>query len=406
MLNTAIKSRIIEIFICYNQHGDHRNINLALFVRRLGKEKIESVMKPTPNKNERFYELPKPTGKAPYHLALGSVIPEQVDSIENSGEISFHILGDTGGTKTLEAGHVVEAAMESDFDHHNLSFLYHLGDVIYKFGEASEYYCQFYEPYAHYPGPVFAIPGNKDGDVRPDSNEKSLAAFVNNFCAKKQEITVDAGDIDRDAMMQPNVYWTLSAPFVTIIGLYSNVPDGGVIKQDQFDWFKQELMSAPKDKALILTVHHAPFSADDEHSGSSMILNRLDEAFKQARRIPDIVFSGHVHNYQRFTRELDNGGKKYQVPYVVVGTGGHWKLHHMQKNRNGDQIDIPYKLPDRDDVVLENYCDNRYGFMRVHVTVDKLEGKFYSVASPHKLWDKDFKKIDEIKLHLQKHSLA
>jgi acid phosphatase type 7 len=98
----------------------------------------------------------------------------------------------------------VEDAMESDFDNHNPSFMYHLGDVIYKFGEASEYYPQFYEPYAHYPGPIFAIPGNKDGDVRPDSNEKSLAAFVSNFYAKILEITVHAGDISRDAMIQPN----------------------------------------------------------------------------------------------------------------------------------------------------------------------------------------------------------
>jgi hypothetical protein len=73
----------------------------------------------------------------------------------------------------------------------------------------------------------------RTGDVRPDSNEKSLSAFVSNFCAKKQEITVDAGDINRDPMIQPNVYWTLEAPFVTIIGLYSNVPDGGEIKEDQ-----------------------------------------------------------------------------------------------------------------------------------------------------------------------------
>jgi acid phosphatase type 7 len=89
-----------------------------------------------------------------------------------------------------------------------------------------------------------------------------------------------------------------------------------------------------------------------------------------------------VHNYQRFTRELDYEGNKYQVPYVVVGTGGHWKLHHMQNHSNGDQIEIPFKLSDMENVVLENYCDDRYGFMRLSVTADKLEGKFYSVASP------------------------
>jgi acid phosphatase type 7 len=379
---------------------------MALFVPRLGKKKIESVIQPTPNKNEEFHELPRPTGNAPYHLALSAVIPDQIDSIEKSGGISFHVLGDTGGIKTLEAEHIVEVTMEADFEEHNPSFLYHLGDVIYKFGEASEYYSQFYEPYAHYPAPIFAIPGNKDGDVRPDSNEKSLTAFVRNFCAKKNEITVDAGDIDRDAMIQPNVYWTLYAPFVTIIGLYSNVPDGGVIKDDQFDWFKGELESAPTDKALIISVHHAPLSADDEHSGSDTILNILDKGFRESRRLPDIVFSGHVHNYQRFTRELDYIGNKHQVPYIVVGTGGHSKLHRMQKHGNGNQIDTPFKLPDIDNVILENYCDDRYGFMRLRVTVDKLQGKFYSVAAPHKLWDKATKKIDDFELDLQKHKLA
>src|SRR5215510_5403672 len=113
---------------------------MVLFVPRLGKEGIQSVVRSRPNMNEKYYELPKPTASSPYHLKLSSVIPkEQVKIIDNSGDISFHILGDTGGTKSPEALHIVEAAMESDFDHHNPSFLYHLGDVIYKFGEASEY---------------------------------------------------------------------------------------------------------------------------------------------------------------------------------------------------------------------------------------------------------------------------
>ena len=46
-------------------------------------------------------------------------------------------------------------------------FLYHLGDVVYNFGQASEYYKQFFTPYKNYPAPVFAIPGNHDGDVDP-----------------------------------------------------------------------------------------------------------------------------------------------------------------------------------------------------------------------------------------------
>jgi hypothetical protein len=56
-----------------------------------------------------------------------------------------------------------------------------------------------------------------------------------------------------------------------------------------------------------------------------------------------------------FTRELYYQENKYQVPYVVVGRGGHWELHHIQKHSNGDQNDTPFKLPDMENVVLEKY---------------------------------------------------
>ncbi len=100
---------------------------MVLFVPR----KIATVTQANPNRNEKFHELPKPSGKSPYHLALNSVIPD----IQNIGEIEFHIVGDTGETKTPQAQHMVEMAMEADFDKHPISFLYHVGDVVYKFGK-------------------------------------------------------------------------------------------------------------------------------------------------------------------------------------------------------------------------------------------------------------------------------
>ena len=73
----------------------------------------------------------------------------------------------------------------------------------------------------------------------------SLKAFVDNFCAKTSHITPDAEEVNRPAMIQPNVFWTLEAPFVNIIGLYSNVPDGGEIRDFQFNWFVEELRNSP-----------------------------------------------------------------------------------------------------------------------------------------------------------------
>lgn len=117
--------------------------------------------------------------------------------------------------------------------------------------------------------------------------------------------------------------------------------------------------------------------------------------------MPDIVFSGHVHNYQRFTRELDIGGKKYEIPYLVIGTGGHLKLHAMQKHNNGrSRIRVPFKLHDMDDVVLEKYYDDRYGFLRVRGSPKKLTGKFYPIISPFELRNKVAKKIDDFDLDI------
>ena len=432
------------------------------------------------NPNIQFEDLPTPVGKPPYHLSLSQILTtEEINRIHENGAISFHIVGDTGGTKKPENQKIVEMAMEYDFKHKDKtkipSFFYHLGDVIYKFGEASQYYSQFYEPYQYYPAPIFAIPGNKDGSIRKsgsnivldydksknngkthtnDNNNKSISnpanlatvntsttnktlsdksknngknsnnnksipgnpdtinkiepykvpslkAFMDNFCAKTQHIGPDAEDVNRSTMIQPNVYWTLEAPFLNIVGLYSNVPDGGEIRDPQFNWFVEELKNAPTDKALIVCVHHTPFAVDDKRSGSEYILNRLDSAFQISDRIPDIIFAGHVHNYQRFTRTFDGR----EIPYLVAGMGGHWDLNYMQKHQDDTAIEVPYKVPDREDLILENYCDNRHGFMRIQVTSKKIIGKFFAASRSHESWRKPSKKLDEFELDLQKHKI-
>ena len=180
-------------------------------------------------------------------------------SIRAAGRMVFHTAGDTGGIKNPQVQKIVADHMAADYQIADVTarpaFFYHLGDVVYFTGDGSEYFNQFYDPYDHYPSAILAIPGNHDGDIADDSNP-SLAAFARNFCAPLQEITKDAGEAHREAMTQPNVYWTLEAPFATIIGLYSNVPDGGKLDNAQIAWFESELASAPTDKALILAVHH------------------------------------------------------------------------------------------------------------------------------------------------------
>ncbi len=278
--------------------------------------------------------------------------PEIMTAIQNAGKISFHAVGDTGAAKVNRTqtaataiGHetAVADAMVADIQNQGATgpaFFFHLGDVIYNFGEAQYYYDQFYEPYRGYDRPIFAIAGNHDGMVFGQGSSApqvpTLDAFLTNFCAAETGPSPDAGGLMRSVMTQPGVYFTLDAPFVSIIGLYSNVLDSGAgvissqgghfpIVDDQLDFLKSELARLKPDRnankrAVIIAVHHPPLSADAKHGGSLGIMKDIDNCCKAAGLYPDAVLCGHAHLYQRFTRVMKDGGK--EVPYVVAGSGG------------------------------------------------------------------------------------
>jgi acid phosphatase type 7 len=171
--------------------------------------------------------LPQPTGDGLYHLALDDVLSSnEIQTIMDDGSITFHCMGDTGGVKDPVPEQLVANGLEST----KASFFYHLGDVVYYNGGSQQYYPQFFEPYQHYQNPIFAIPGNHDGDPLPGGSEQTLFAFIRNFCAGPTDAkkpSPDCGEVNKSPMIQPNVYWTLLTPYVTLIGLYTNVPEGG-----------------------------------------------------------------------------------------------------------------------------------------------------------------------------------
>jgi 3',5'-cyclic AMP phosphodiesterase CpdA len=210
----------------------------------------------------------------------------------------------------------------------NPAFLFHLGDVIYGPGKEAHYSGRFYRPYSHYPGKIIAIPGNHDGEVRDQADAPSLSAFQNNFCQPAPAVPVAASSIgiNRQAPALPGVYWMLDAPFVRVIGLYSNLLENPGFLQGsnndtaQLDWLKktlQSIKSSSAKKALVVATHHPPYSAGG-HSGSTDMNADITNLCTAAGVLPDLFLSAHAHNYQRYTRSLN--GKK--ITYIVAGTGG------------------------------------------------------------------------------------
>jgi len=270
-------------------------------------------------------------------MTLDDVIGDAgLQEVLQTGAIRFHAVGDTGRPGGSERQ--TEVTDDMTLDYHpaaagqNPAFFLHLGDVIYGPDKKNGYLDQFFRPYCSYPGKIIAIPGNHDGDPPDD-----LQSFWDNFCAPAPvipELAAQQG-IEREMVAQPGLYWLLDAPFVQIIGLYSNkLEDGGTLDganndSSQKDWLAATLKSIAAQraanpasrKALIVATHHPPY-ASGGHSGSQAMLNQIDAACQQAGIMYDAFLSGHAHNYQRYSRSGIFNGKRMEIPFIVAGGGG------------------------------------------------------------------------------------
>lgn len=341
------------------------------------KYRVPVLKKNQPDDRFKFQNLPLPTGPYPYHLAA-----DKVGVPLNEHKLVFHMVGDTGSLRSPDFQKLVAAQMQDHFQNIETAdkpaFLFHLGDLVYNHGEQERYQTQFFEPYQNYPAPIFAIPGNHDSDVNPDNPVPytSLNAFKKVFCAEKMESVDFSGNNSRKSMIQPNVYWTLETPLANIIGLYGNVTKFGSIATEQREWFIHELKWARQQhpsKALIVCIHQAPFSADINHGASEAMIELFETSYQETGVKPDIVFSGHVHNYQRFLKKYDDGKL---VPFIVAGAGGYDELHPVATV--GDER-FTAESPNFKGVSLEKFCDDKHGFLKVTIE-RKSEGLEMTVS--------------------------
>jgi hypothetical protein len=340
---------------------------------------------------------PIPTARSTIPMELSSVISANLaQKIQNAGKITFHAVGDTGGVHNPQFQFAVADAMADDV-RNGASFWYHLGDVVYYFGQEEYYFEQFYDPYRNYNAPIFAIPGNHDGVVYKGETAKSLDAFRANFCTSQPTRTADSQGAVRTTMDQPGVYFTLNAPFVKFIGLYSNTSEGGTegvianskVGDVQLTFLKQQLVAtkAEQDKAeqdnsprraLVIATHHPPFTGSPFHVPSPTMLKQIDEACDEAGIQPDLHLSGHAHLYERYTRTVH--GK--QIPYLVAGMGGFYNLPGLKPpDRRPPAPKTPLSGTDTsgNPLRVEVYNDHNFGFLRLTISPTSATGVFVTV---------------------------
>jgi hypothetical protein len=334
---------------------------------------------------------PIPPARSTNPMDLASVLGAAASKkIQAAGKITFHTVGDTGGIHNPQFQFAVADAMAAD-GASGAVFWYHLGDVVYYCGQEQYYYEQFYDPYRNYNLPIFAIPGNHDGAIFTGEPAKSLDAFVENFCAVTPGRNPDSQGVVRTTMDQPGVYFTLNAPFVKFIGLYSNVGEGateGVISSPtvgtaQLDFLKAQLTAAKAERAngqgraLIIATHHPPFTGSPTHVPSPTMLKQIDQVCAAVGIQPDMHLSGHSHLYERYTRTVG----KQQIPYIVAGMGGFYNLPGLKAGTGSTAPQTPVSGTDAsgNPLTLEVYNNTTFGFMRMTVSANSIVGEFVTV---------------------------
>jgi hypothetical protein len=352
-------------------------------------------------------KFPRPRGGSEPVLTLQQVLGDiptatraaakfakgKIAEITQQNQIVFHSLGDCGSTRGPKSQNLVVDKMLGDFkESHSKevpAFNLMLGDIVYSFGESQYYYDQFYDPYRDYPAPILAAAGNHDGMVSPLAGAKSLEAYLRNFCAERFVISPDAGGLSRTSQIQPGVYFTLEAPFVRIVVLYSNtledpgvIADGEVVGSeigtDQLDFLEAALRRVKAEGftgALLFANHHPPYTAG-QHGWSVKMQADIEKICRKVGIWPHAFLSGHAHNYQRFTRTRSDGT---EMPYIVCGNGGH--NHQPLAKSGGHTIRAPQVIQraggGNDQIVLENYDDQDYGYLRVVITETQLRVEYH-----------------------------
>jgi hypothetical protein len=91
-----------------------------------------------------------------------------------------------------------------------------------------------------------------------------------------------------------------------------------------------------------------------------------------------MVLSGHVHNYQRFSRQINGRA----IPYIIAGAGGYANtlkaMHKLQTDANKSQIQVPFQTT-HPDVQLIKFNQSDPGFLTITVTATELTAEYNTV---------------------------
>jgi len=125
--------------------------------------------------------------------------------------------------------------------------------------------------------------------------------------------------LDNYPMLERHRYYSAVLGSVEVLSLDLTEPVSA--RSEQGRWFVAQLEHLPASVDFLLILYHIPWVADTQSqlvaslpSKDSLYLRGVVEEHVSHMHARVLVFSGHIHNYERFER--------HGVEYIVTGGGG------------------------------------------------------------------------------------
>jgi predicted phosphodiesterase len=207
---------------------------------------------------------------------------------------SFIVYGDSreiaSGSKTA----IIERVVDEQPD-----FVLHLGDMVYCGNTHQWKIFDLFEGRILHEGiPFYPVLGNHEyrslTEKYPPDPDEQLQHYFNRF-----------------PFLEKRRWYTFTHGPCTFIILDTGTEF--TEESHQYQWLKRKLQEESPGY-LFVALHYPPYTRSGHGRKAEKRLAELFESNDPAIRKPDIVFAGHVHNYERYRHEAVN--------YVVSGGGG------------------------------------------------------------------------------------
>ncbi|XP_041024967.1 purple acid phosphatase 22-like [Juglans microcarpa x Juglans regia] len=240
-----------------------------------------------------------------YFYRCGGSGPEFSFRTPPSGfPIEFAVVGDLGQTEWTAS--TLQHIDSKDYDVFLLP-----GDLSYADGQQPlwDSFGRLVEPYATR-RPWMVTEGNHEIETIPILHPYGFRSYNARWRMPHEE----SGSTS-------NLYYSfdVAGTHIIMLGSYTEFD----ADSSQYKWLEADLANVDRKKTpWIFVLLHAPwYNSNTAHQGEGESMRKAMEELLYKARV-DVVFAGHVHAYERFTRIFHNKENQCGPMYVTIGDGG------------------------------------------------------------------------------------